>query len=492
MKTLIFLFLFALSASAQVIDDVRPDCVGPGGRVLICGEGFGDAPTVTIGGARAQILRSHDTKLLVRVPENAAPGVARIDVGGATASIDILAAGAPVVRRLSSRTATPGQVLVVVGRNLAGAEAVFIDEDQHEVASVLLRGRDRVGFFRVPRDTATGKYILEIRNVAGTSGACSPTIKIVEAGPPTLDSMAPEAQHPGRSLVASGTNLGPIGLCVAYWIAGDGQRLAAGGFANGYDTVYTYVPFHARAGQTYKIYIEFANGSSTEDTGLLAYTVGTSSGPEIQRLAYDAGPVGSPLGILGDGFFPASTNADRNFTSADALPLVEFTRNGVAHKARILFGVPAHGDEGDFLVVRVPEVVNGDYVVTVTVGDATSNGVGFTVKSLPLTVTSMKPDHQSSTVFVFPVLFTGTGFGSGLRSSLDANAIEVTWERDGTDPIRPRAGRIIFRNDRELFVVPPGGSSDERLAVGRYTVRVTRYPGTDREESVVAGTYTVE
>jgi hypothetical protein len=488
MRTLFFLFLIALSATAQTIDGIRPDCAGAGGRVLICGDGFGDAPAVTIGGVRAQVLRSHDSKILARIPSDLTPGAARIEVGDADASIDILATGAPVVRHLSSHTATPGQILVVVGRNLAGAEAAFIDADENEVTSVRLRGRDHVGFFRVPRDLAPAKYILLFRNDAGGTGACSPRIKIVEAGPPTLESMAPEAQHPGRSLVAKGTDLGPIGLCVAHWTDGDGHRLAAGGFANGYDKVYTYVPGNARPGKTYKVFIEFADGSSTEETGLLPYTVGTPGGPEIVALQYDTGPAGSPVGILGTGFFPSSGNAVRAFMKADALPRVEFTRDGIAHKARILFGRPSHGDEGDFLVVRVPQVADGDYVVTVTVGLATSNGVVFTVKSLPLTVTSMKPDHQSTTGFVFPVLFEGTGFGSGL----DRDDIEVTWERDGTDPIRPRAGRIIFRNDRELFVVPPGGSSSNRLEAGKYTVRVTRYPGTDFKDTAAAEIYTVE
>ncbi|MHC4848442.1 MAG: IPT/TIG domain-containing protein [Planctomycetota bacterium] len=494
MKTITFLLLFALTAAAQTIDDIRPDCAIPGGRLLICGNGFGDDPEVTIGRARARVLRSHDTKILVRVPGNLAPGEALIEVGAATARVDVLAARAPVVRRLSSHTATPGQVLVVVGRNLANSEAAFLSEDGSEVATVTLRGRARVGYLRVPRDLATGKYTLEFTNDAGSSGACSPVIRIVESGPPTLESIAPENQHPGRAVVAAGTDLGPIGLCVAIWTRDGGGSLAAGGFANGYDKVFTYVPPQATAGVNYKVHLEFSDGSSTADTGLLEYTVGTSSGPRIDALAYDEGPAGSPLGIYGESFFPTRANADRALAAvnaiaiADALPLVEFTRDGVAHKARILFGVPGKGDEGDFLVVRVPEVQNGEYDLTVRVGSAVSNAVTFTVKSMPLTVTSMKPAVQSSTGFVFPVLFTGTGFGSGL----DRDDIAVTWESDGSDPILPRRGRIILRNDREMLVVPPGASTSERLAPGKYTVRVTRFPGTDREVSVVAGTYTVE
>lgn len=483
MKTLFLLLLLTVPAAAQTIDTVRPDCAVPGSRVLICGDRFGDDPVVSIAGFRAQVLRSHDSKILALVPHDAASGEARISVGSAGASIDIHASGAPVVRRLSAHTATPGQLLVLIGRNLRGAEAAFVDADGAEVTSVRLRGRNRVGFFRVPRDLAPARYTLEVRNDAGSSGRCSPKIAIVEAGPPTLDSIHPEGQHPGRSLIASGSDLGPVGLCVAHW-SGGGQQLAAGGFANGYDRVFTYVPFQTVAGQTYKVHIEFADGSSTADSGLLSYTVGSTSGPRIRGLQFESGPAGGPVGILGDGFFPARVNAVRAIAIADALPVVEFTRDGVAHKARILFGTPGRGDEGDFLVVRVPQVADGDYDVTVTVGGVSSNAVVFTVKELPLTVTSMRPDHQSSRGFVYPVLFTGTGFGSGL----DAQDIEITWERDGS----ARNGRLLFRNDREMFVLPPGGSSSERLGVGKYLVRVTRYPGTDKQVSVVAGTYTVE
>ena len=54
------------------------------------------------------------------------------------------------------------------------------------------------------------------------------------------------------------------------------------------------------------------------------------------------------------------------------------------------------------------------------------------------------------------------------------------------DGVESYEGRIIFRSDRHLVVIPPGGRFDP-LPLGTYTVRVVR--GT---ESVDAGTYTVE
>ena len=491
MRTLLFFLVFllvaALPAAAQSIENIRPHCVGPDGRLLICGADFADDPVVTIGGVDAVVLRSAPTKILVRVPADAPTGDAVVNADGATATVEVLAAGAPVVAHISSNTATVGQLLVVIGRHLNGADAVFVDDAGAAVATAPLRGRGRVGFFRVPDETPVGKYTLEIRNDAGTSGSCSPTVKIIEAGNPALKALAPEGQQPGRSLKATGSDLGPIGFCVAHWTDADGTSLIAGGFANGYDTVYTYVPIFAVPGTSYDVHIEFADGSSTEESGLLAYMVGQPPDPEIKSLQFEAGPAGSPLGIRGVGFFPSSGNAFGLLADAQRLPLVEFTRDGVAHEARILFGGPGHGDEGDFLVVRVPEVKDGVYDVTVTVGDKMSNAVAFSVKELPLTVTSMRPNRVKSDGRVFPVRITGSGFGAGA----DGTDIAVTWARDGTDPVKPLAGLLLFRNDREMLVVPPGGRHD-RLPAGSYTVRVTRHPGTDHEQSVIAGTYTVE
>ncbi|MHC4959210.1 MAG: hypothetical protein ACYTGN_12650 [Planctomycetota bacterium] len=485
MRALCILLLFAAAAAAQSIDSVRPDCVGPGGKFLLCGDAFGDDPTVYVDGVRARVLRHTDSKILAIVPKDTLPGRADVEVGTATAGLNVVARGAPVVRRLSSHVATPGQILVLVGRHLRGATAIFLDENREEVARANVRGRQRVGFLRVPADLAAGGYTLVLENDAGSSGACSPKVRIAEPGDPTVTSLTPEKQHPGRALTAHGTDLGPLGLCVAHWIGAGGERLFAGGFANGYSKIFTYVPARAEPGATYEVSFELRDGSTT---GSVKYTVGIVGGPEILGLSYDEGPAGSPVAILGSGFFRARAVSDRALALADFRPIVEFTRNGASHRARILFGIPGRGDEDDLLVVRVPDVADGAYAVTVRVGGATSNAVDFTVKTMTLTVTAMRPDNQSTTGFVFPVLFEGTGFGSGR----DADDILVTWDDDPQDDIAARPGRVLLRNDREMLVVPPGGSGDDRLRAGEYEVRVTRHPGTPREESVVAGPYLVE
>ena len=77
MRTLMILFLFAFAAAAQTIDSVRPECAGPGGRILLCGDDFGEDPLVLIDGVRARVLRNTDAKILAVVPRNVLPGAIR-------------------------------------------------------------------------------------------------------------------------------------------------------------------------------------------------------------------------------------------------------------------------------------------------------------------------------------------------------------------------------------------------------------------------------
>ncbi|MHC4953466.1 MAG: IPT/TIG domain-containing protein [Planctomycetota bacterium] len=483
MRTLLFLLVLAASAAAQTVDSVQPGCAGPDDVILIRGSEFGETPTVTIGGVSVDVLRSDETRIVTRIPADAAAGEATVDVDGATGSVTVLARGAPVVGHLSSAKATQGQVLVVAGRHLLGATAVFVDGGGTDVASVDLRGGRYVGFFKVPGDLAAASYTLEVRNDAGDSGACSPDLEIVEKGAPTLDSAAPDAQQPGGRLACTGSDLGPLGFCRATWTDGDGNELMAGGFANGYDTVYTYVPIGATPGTSYDIVIDFADGSSTEESGVLAYAVGDVPPPTIRELEFTEGPAGTALAVFGSGFFAGFGRDPGKFNSLGALPTVAFTRDGAATEAKILFGGPGFGFGDDIIVVEVPDVADGDYDVTVTAGEIESNAVVFSVKDLPLAVASMTPTTQKANGRLSPVHITGTGFGTG--------TLDVTWDDENDASDAPRAGLVLFHYDREIFVVPPGGWRNP-LAAGTYTVRVVKSPGTAEEESVVAGTYTVE
>ncbi len=516
--------LLAAGALAQSIDVVKPACAAPGDAVLIKGADFGSEPTVLFGDKEAEILRSGDNRIYCRVPEGLAEGDLTIDVLGATAGFHVLAAGAPAIVHVSTETATPGMLVFFVGARLKGATADFRDASDVSQAVVPLKGGSRVGYLKVPLDLAPGGYTIVVSNGAGDSGPCSPALDVVEPGEPTLVSIEPAEQLPGRPIVCNGTDLGPFGFCFLTWTDGDGNGLFTFGFTNGFSRVHTWVPGDAQAGATYDVTIDFADGSTTETTGAVAYTVGTPAPPELTELEYDKGPAGSLVGIFGHDLVGGGY----------AWPTVHFTRDGVSTEAFIYYafggyhgGYGGGGDPGggvnrlqtgdygydnglDQIVVEVPrELEDGDYDVTVTVSGQTSNALVFTVGDLPLTVTSMEPDSQGPYGPNGIVVIQGTGFGvpdydfviagddRGGKNGLalfdpgqdpfeNLFKVTVTWQGDG-DPLE---GYVLWHHDREILVIPPGGWEDP-LPVGEYTVTVTVERDDGDTESVEAGTYTV-
>ncbi|MHC4817106.1 MAG: IPT/TIG domain-containing protein, partial [Planctomycetota bacterium] len=388
MRYLIALLLLAGVSLAQEIDSVRPECAAPGDYVLIQGSDFGEEPTVLFDDVEADVVKNRDDKILVRVPaEGLDTGAVTIDVDGATADFTVLEAGAPIILHVSATKATPGMVLILIGARLAGGTAAFVDADDVVAATVDLKGGRRASFLKIPSDLAAGTYTLVITNPDDIdSGDCSPTIEIVEAGTATVTAITPDEQTPGRGVVCEGTDLGPFGYCYVSWTDSEDATLESYGFANGYDKVYTRVPFRAEAGATYDVVIEFADGTTT---GAFSYDVGTLPAPTLTELEYDTGPAGDTLGILGENLF-----------SGHKLPKVEFTDgDGVATEADVLWAFPHHhhyhGKRTSKITVRIPaSLADGEYDVTVTTNTGTSNALVFTVADLELTVTAMKPTGQ--------------------------------------------------------------------------------------------------
>jgi len=454
------------------------------------GSEFAAEPAVTIGGTEVEVIRSREDKILVRVPEDAAAGTATVDVDGATADLEILAAGAPVVLHQSATTATAGQTIILVGRRLNGATVDILSADV-SVATMDLKGRRRVAYFVVPDDLAPGDYTLVLTGVADADApapeSCPLDLTVVAAGNPTITSADPSDQTPGRGIRFKGTDLGPLGHCRVTWKDAQGKVTKRHGIANGFDTVWSRVPVNAAPGATYDIVITFKDGGSTAEGGEFSYTVGDFPDPVINSIDPTAGPAGDLVDIKGTGLF-----------AGFVVPTVEFTRDGVATEAKVVSGYGAFRGEDETLIVLVPATLeDGDYDVTVTAGDATSNAVVFTVTTLPLAVTSMKPTSQGLRGPRRPVVIEGSGFGpvsevsvtgQGRSRSIDWK-LAVTWDDGGDGP--PLMGHILYKTDSQIVVIPPGAWFDP-LPAGTYTVRVVKNPGTDAEESVAAGTYTVE
>jgi hypothetical protein len=261
------------------------------------------------------------------------------------------------------------------------------------------------------------------------------------------------------------------------WTDTVGETLKSFGFANGYDKVRTRVPFKAVSGTTYDVAITFRDDATTEDTGLVAYTVGTPSAPVIDELDPSEGPAGSVFHIRGE-----------NLLVVGSKPVVELEKDGVKTEAHLLFLKPGFFHGSEELVVGVPlDTEDGDYDVTVTVGAQVSNAATFTVGERPLAVDSMKPNSQGSKGTFHPVRIQGSGFG---LPGPDSRSLTVLWD-NGVDAARE--GKVIFRVDQLILVIPPGGRFNP-LDSGEYDVSVVLGPASPSgpEESVSAGTYTVK
>jgi len=444
--------------------EVKPGCGAAGDVVLVSGASLPEAPSITIGGVTAEIIKSDSTRALCRVPEGTAAGDVELLVEGESLAFHVLPEGAPVVLHQSASTLVAGQPLFVVGRRLGGGEAAFVDGDGVTQATATLKGRDRAAVVTVPDTLAEGHYTVVITNADGLdTGACSPGIDVVVAGVATLDAISPDGALVGERLELTGSDLSPIGPCRVVWTPqGGGEALRVPGFSNGYDRVVSHVPLRAEFGTAYDVSIDLRGDAVTN---ALAYATGNPGLPFVSGISPGAGPAGSVVEIEGSdllvlGAWPEVT------LGSERLP--------------ILFVKPGRHGGDDLIVVGIPHgTVEGTYDLVVTVGGVASNAVPFTVEATVLGVTRMSPDSQGTDGPFFPVAIEGSGFGWWGQGDLD-----VVWD-DGSGAA-PREGKVIVRSDTLLLVRVPGGRRDP-LPAGSYEVRVERNGAT-----AVAGTYTVE
>lgn len=467
------LILAGLLAGPAYAADITqfPSVGAPGDPVVLKGD-FDDDPVVKFGGVEADVVRTVAGRILCLVPDDAKAGEVDLTVDG-TATAEkflVVAKGTPIVLRLSADTATPGMRIYLVGRRLGGGTASFVDSTGTTQAEVDLKGRRHAAALVIPDDLDAGDYTLVVENGDGLdTGDASPEIEIVASDTPELSSVSPDGALPGDHVKLSGTDLGPAGPVKVEWEDSSGETLRAPGFSNGYDTIHSFVPFGATAGATYEIVVVLRGGQET--SGVVKFEVGSYGKPSLDSIDPAKGPAGSLAKLSG-----------ANLLVLGAKPVVRFAKGGETWRAPIVGAMPAFGDRKDVLAIQVPrDLADGDYAVTVTVGDATSGSVTFTVGALDLSVTGMRPDHQGTKGTIRPVEIKGTGFGH----HRDGSDLKVVWD----DGAKEYAGRVIFRTDRVLLVIPPGDIRDP-LPSGKYDVKVILDPdGTPDSES--AGTYTV-
>ncbi len=470
------LSIILLSGAAFAATEFKPECGAPGDLLVIMGEDFGDNPAVQIDGVDAEVIRSNDQFILCEVPEDIATGGVDVTVDSTLLDDEfiVLEEGAPVVYRVSAETATPGMSILVVGKRLGGGEVRFIDSSGETADTVEPKGRRRALMITIPDDLDAGVYTLEIENGDGIdTGDCSQTITIVAAGDAAITDITDEDALPGGRIMIEGTDLSPPGFCRVTWTDSAGDEIVTRGFTNGYDKIYTAVPFRADAGETYDVSVELRDGKDWNETDSFEYEVGTPAAPEIDEIDPESGPAGSMVRLTGDGllFF-------------GGMPTVTFDDGTEQVKARVFGGMPGFGrNRAGSLMVLVPaKLADGEYDVTVTVGDQTSDAVTFTVQENDLTVTSMRPDTWNGRGFPRPIMIKGTGFGTKLTTE-----IEVSFDDGENDA---QLGRILWQTDRQLLVAPPG-TWKKPLAAGTWEVTVTRDPDGDAD-TADAGDYEVE
>ncbi|MHC4956747.1 MAG: IPT/TIG domain-containing protein [Planctomycetota bacterium] len=462
MRILLTLLLSAGALFAQEIDSVKPLCGAEGDLVLIKGSDFADAPAVDFNGTEADVIKSNDTRILVRVPEGAETGAITVDAVSTEDDFTVVEDGAPVVLHVSTDTAVAGQRVLMIGRRLGG-DVEFLDGDGEVAASAELTGRKRFAYFKVPDDLATGDYTLNVVNGELESGDCSPSIEVVEEGDPAIDSISPEDQLPGRTVTIEGTNLGAFGRATVTWTDGD-TVLESKGFSNGFGKIWTHVPLKAEGGTTYDVAIVIDDDTSSES---VEYAVGSVGAPEIDEIAPETAPAGSLILIKGSNLV----------VFGEDKPTVTMTMGDTELDADVVGAMPGFGDHPEALLVKVPkDADDGTYDVTVTVGDQTSDAAEFEVGLPEMSVDSMSPDSQGTKGTWKSTTIEGSGFGFWGK-------LEVVWV-DGDD--KERNGFLVFRTDEKLEVIPPGGKF-KPLAEGTYDVYVKR-----GDDKVLAGEYTVE
>lgn len=472
LMTFMAAIILTLSIPTLALADtnLKPVCGAEGDPVLIMGEDFAENPTVKFDGVEAKIVKSSDERILCIVPDDTAIGSVDVTIDGDLADDEftVLTDGAPVVYRLSAETVTAGTPIFLVGRRLRGGEVDFLDSAGTSQDTVKLLGGRRAAMLKVPTDLDAGTYTLKITNKDGVStGDCSPELEVVEADDPALSSIEPEGQLPGRKIVIEGTDLSPVGPCKVVWTDSSGAETGALGYSNGYGKVVSRVPWKAETGETYDVVVVLRGG---DETDTLEYEVGTPDAPSIVKLAPDSGPAGMLVRIIGE-----------NLLVGDK-PEVTFDDGTDELAAKILGAHRGFKGRYDELLVLVPkDAADGEYDVTVTVGTETSKAATFTVEDQDLEVDGMRPDTAGK--WVSPVYIKGAGFGPR-----DGKEIAVTFDDgSGKDALE---GKVIFRSNNLLVVVPPGGWK-KPLPKGKYEVRVIRDPdGTG--DSVKAGTYTVK
>ena len=367
----------------------------PGAWMTVTGANFGatqGTSTVTFNGTPATPLRWDDTQIAVTVPAAATTGNIMVTVGGVASNGSPFTVGTmPVIFSLSQVTGIVGTSLTITGVNFGVAQGTSTVTFNGTSAAVTSWGDTQI-VAAVPSGATTGNIVVTVEGVAsnGVSFAVNTT--------PAISPLSQLTGPVGASLTITGVNFGATQGTST--VAFNGTPATPTSWSG------TQILVPVPAGATTGNIVVTVGGVASNG---VPFTVGTI--PVIASLSQAAGPVGAPLTIAGANFGAKQVASTVTFNGTRATPLSW-------SDTQIELTVPAGATTGN---------------IVVTVDGVASNGVSFTVGTMPvifslsevtgavdtsLTITGVNFGAKTSTV-----TFNGT---PGTPSKWDDTQIVVT------------------------------------------------------------------
>ena len=309
----LFLFIFGMLATtspAWAAPAINPDSGPIGITVTITGEGFGKFVStrdnaVLFGKSKAPGLveQWENARIVVRVPRKAVTGPVLVKSGPRTKTVGAFTVEVPTVKEVSPATASPGQIVQIVGKNFGPTMGQKDSEMQFGVNEVLINGiaaevvrwRDTRIEVKVPSNATTGPLLVRLASVDPLpDGSCCATVGYSTSAPVTVTVMTPITLEPTE---------GPLGNPVVISGIGFGQRKP------GEDAVlFNGIPAPILQWTNTQIRVMFplngASGPVTVKRGNESRVVGTFrlTPHRVIGLTPDTAPVGALVTISGENF----------------------------------------------------------------------------------------------------------------------------------------------------------------------------------------------
>jgi hypothetical protein len=348
-----------------------------GTSVTISGANFGSSQgtsTVTFNGTPANTIQTWNaTTIVASVPSGTSTGPVVVTVGGvASNGVTFTVATPPSITSLSPTSGAISTAVTVTGTNFGATQGTSNVTFNGVVASPTSWSITSIGV-PVPSGAKSGSVVVTV------SGAASNGVNFTVTTPtPSITSLSTTSGSVGTSVTINGTNFGATqGSSLVTF---NGIIATPTGW-NGTGIV-TPVPNGATTGNVVVTVLGLPSNG-------VAFTV--AAAPSITGLSPSLGAAGTPVTITG-----------ANFGSAQGTSTVTFHGTTAT--------VPSWGATS--IQTSVPSGATTGPVV-VTVGGVASNGVGFTVTTLP-NITGISP---ASGPVGTSVAISGINFGSSQGSS---------------------------------------------------------------------------